>query len=161
MRLLIETVVLVLLLGCNQEHFQKISDEELLRHIVEDDWPDLNDLEILNFEGVEISLDSLMKLEVTGQYFEDFYVNRRGELVRIVIRERTPKDEKLLAIINENAIGKPIREEGSELNPVTTDCLKKTILLQEVFDKDQGMRKGVSNIDSNIDHGNLEIVVSL
>ena len=145
---------ILLFLSCDDDNLKKIGEEELINRIVENRMPNPEDVEIYNLSGNSITLDSLKSLERTGRYFEDFYVNKNGEVVRIVIREKTPEDELLITKINKKF------NEPRDLKTVDIDCEDKINILQSVFDKDQEMRRGENSIDPEIDHENLEIIVS-
>lgn len=154
MKLVIQIVFILIILSCNNSNLKKIADEELINMIVKNRMPNPEDIEIYNMSGNAITLDSLKSLEITGKYFEDFYANKNGEIVRIVIRDKTSKDELLIARINKKL------NEAPELKPVDIDCDDKINILQTVFDRDQEMRRGENSIDPQIDHENLEIIVS-
>lgn len=151
---LIQIILLVFLLGCKQNELKLISEDALLEMINSDNMPDPSGITLKNADGHEISLDSLKTLELTGKYFEDFYINEVGDVKEIVIRKRTAKDEILIARI----IGD--KNKTPELKTVEIDCADKVNILQSVFERDQGMRKAGNRVDRQIDHENLEIIVS-
>lgn len=154
MKLVIQIVSILIILSCNDNNLKRVGDEELINMIVENRMPNPEDIEIYNLSGNAITSDSLKSLEVTGKYFEDFYANKNGEIVRIVIRDKTSKDELLIARINKKL------NESPALKTVDIDCEDKIDILQSVFDRDQEMRRGEKSIDPLIDHENLEIIVS-
>ena len=153
----LQIILLIFLLGCKQNDLKLISEDALLEMITSNNMPDPSSVKLKNAEGHEISLDSLKTLELTGKYFEDFFINEAGEVKEIVIRKRTAKDDVLIARI------KGVQREMNivpELKPVEIDCADKVNLLQNVFDRDQKIRKPGNEKDPQIDLENLEIIVS-
>ncbi|MEJ1222922.1 DUF6624 domain-containing protein [Sediminicola sp. 1XM1-17] len=147
-------VLLFILVGCQERQLQKITEKDLIDRMVNQEIPELSEISILTEDGDIISVDSLRTLEKSKAYFGDFYVNKKNEIVQIVIREKTGEDEKLIHRLNQKL------NEGPEVKTVNIDCNNKVNLLQRVFDRDQEMRRGKSQIDPKIDHENLEIIVS-
>ena len=154
MNRIILAILIFTLIGCVENKLKQIEESDLINRIVNQEMPDPSTVKIVTKEGTEISVDSLKLLERTGKYFEDFYVNGKNEIIQIVIREKTEDDEKLIAKINRKL------NEGPEVKSVDVNCSDKVNLLQEVFNRDQEMRRGDSIIDPKIDHENLEIIVS-
>lgn len=154
MKLLIHILIVLLLLGCKQTTLKQINEDDLIDRIIQDKMPEPESIKDIQFNGHQISLDSLKKLERTEEYFEDFFVNEEGEIVKVVVRDKTPEDEIFIAKINRRF------NEGPPLVSVDIDCNDKVNILQRVYERDQGMRTDGSGIDSDIDHQNLEIVVS-
>lgn len=154
MNRIILAILILTLIGCTEKKLKQIKESDLINRIINQEMPDPSTVKIVTKGGVEISLDSLKSLERTGEYFEDFYVDDKNEIIKIVVREKTEDDEKLINKINQKL------NEGPEVKSVEVDCNDKVNILQEVFDRDQGMRRGENNIDPKIDHENLEIIVS-
>jgi len=154
MKQILNLLIIISLSGCKQDSLKLISDDELIRRIVENEMPKPEDVQIFDVQNNVISKDSLTTLESSGKYFEDFYVNEKGKIVKIVTRLKTAKDEELIAKINQKL------NQPSALKSVEIDCTDKINILQHVFDRDQKMRQNGGQIDSKIDHENLEIVVS-
>ena len=92
--------------------------------------------------------------EVRQYYYMDNYVNEAGEVVEIVLR-RGGEEAKVFQQKVTDAF-----KEGPELKTVEVDCADKVNLLQEVFDRDQSMRRGNNRPDPKIDHQNMEIIAS-
>lgn len=136
---------------------QKLSEEQLLERIVANNMPDpeSNSIAIQTAEGVSISLDSLKKLENTGQYFEDFYADQAGVIRKVVVRKKTAADDAFLRKLQQAMNPAP------EVQQVDINCAETGPLLDEVLRSDQGMRQAGSTVDPQQDHRNLEIVVSI
>jgi len=154
MNRIILTIFILTIISCKENKLKQIEESDLINRIVNQEMPDPSTVKIVTEEGIEISSDSFLVLAETGKYFQDFYVGDKNDIVKIINREKTIDDEKLIAKINQKL------NEGPEVKSVEVDCNDKVNLLQEVFDRDQGMRRGDSNIDPKIDHENLEIIVS-
>ncbi|MBK9256927.1 MAG: hypothetical protein IPM42_15705 [Saprospiraceae bacterium] len=148
--------IILVSIACDQkEKLTKLSDEKLIERIVGRNLPTPDQVIIKNAEGNVISIDSMTRLEETGQYFEDFYVNEKGQFKVIVIRKKTSADDILIARINEALNPK------KEVNMVDINCDDKKRILQNILVSDQKMRQGNADIDPETDHKNLEIVISL
>ena len=154
MKIILISLFFTLIVSCNQSDLAKLDDSELIDRIANKQLPDFSEIEIRNGLGETISFDSLKILEFTGEYFEDFYVNHKDEVVKLVIRNKTDADEILLAKINEKL------NEGPEVKIVDINCEDKISLLNKVYDRDQGMRRGAAQFDPSVDHENLEIIIS-
>ncbi|HMS67198.1 MAG TPA: hypothetical protein PKD18_03640 [Saprospiraceae bacterium] len=154
MKIIIYTIFALTSVGCYQNNLKQISEEELIKRIVSQKMPAPEKLSFYNSYGNEISFDSVKSLESTNLYFEDFYVNSNNEIVRLVIRPKTDKDDILISKINKEL------DLGPRLNKVKIDCADKANILQKLHDRDQEMRMGDAKINPQIDHENLEIVVS-
>lgn len=154
---LISTLIVLSFIGCQQNSIEQISDDELVKRALENSIPEPDELQILNSLGDEISSDSLKVLIFSGEYFNDFYVDRNNKIVQIRVREKTKKDDELIAKINQKIVE---LEEARVLKTVHINCSDKVNILQNVFDRDQAMRTSTTKIDPEIDHENLEIIVS-
>jgi hypothetical protein len=154
MNRIILTIVILGLIGCTENKLRQIEESDLISRIVNQEMPDPSTVKIVTKEGVEISSDSFLILARTENYFQDFFVNDQNEIVKMVNREKTKEDEQLIAKINLKM------NEGPEVKSIEIDCNDKVNLLQEVFDRDQGMRRGDNPIDPKIDHENLEIIIN-
>ncbi|NRB64381.1 MAG: hypothetical protein HRU40_15365 [Saprospiraceae bacterium] len=147
-------ILILTLIGCSEGKLQQIQEAELISRIVNQEMPDPSTVKIVTKEGTELSVDSSRLLLKTDAYFQDFYVNDKNEIIQVVIREKTEADEELINKINQKL------SEGPEVKPVEVNCNNKVDLLQEVFDRDQKMRRGELGIDPKVDHENLEIIIS-
>ena len=154
MNRIILTIVILGLIGCTENKLRQIEESDLISRIVNQEMPDPSSVKIVTKEGVEISSDSFLILARTENYFQDYFVNDQNEIAKIVNREKTKEDEQLIAKINLKM------KEGPEVKSIEIDCNDKVNLLQEVFDRDQGMRRGYNPIDPKIDHENLEIIIN-
>lgn len=99
-------------------------------------------------------MDSLQQLPNPESLAPDYYQNSSGNIVECVIRKSTEKDDEL------NKKLKKAYDEGPDVNTVEINCDDKIQILNDVFDRDQGMRRDGGTIDPKIDHQNLEIIVS-
>lgn len=138
------------------EDLIKMEAEEFIERVVNNNMPNPEEVKIFDEEGNEISLDSLKKLELTDEYFEDFYKDKTGKVQKVVVRKKTEEDDKLI-----RKIARIMQEKNSpEVKMVEVDCNKKEEILQRVYERDQEMRINSGQVDPAIDHENLEIVVS-
>jgi hypothetical protein len=153
-------LLMPLLVGCqNEPQLQKLGEEELLERIVSRDMPDpeSDSVVIQTADGTVISLDSLKKLENTGQYAEDFYANPDGAIRRVVVRKKTAADDAFM-----RKVARALQADAApEVRQMDVDCDNIGSLLDEVLRSDQAMRQEGSSIDPQQDHRNLEVVVSL
>lgn len=133
----------------------KLPEDELVRRIQNNQLPPPETVTLKNEVGEIISLETLRSLERQGGYFEDFYVNKDGEIVEIVIRKATDANRRLLARLHKD------RNDDWEVRPVEVDCSDQANVLQKVLEADQGIRKGETGRGPDTDLRNLEIVVSL
>jgi hypothetical protein len=133
----------------------KLPEDELVRRIQNNQLPPPETVTLKNEAGEIISLETLRSLERQGGYFEDFYVNKDGEIVEIVIRKATDADRRLLARLHKD------RNDDWKVRPVEVDCSDQANVLQKVLEADQGIRKGETGRGPDTDLRNLEIVVSL
>ena len=154
MNRLIFILFIFTIVGCSENNLRQITELELINRIVNQNMPDPSKVKIVTKDGAEISIDSLKSLEESGKYFEDFYVNDKNEIVQILVRKKTKDDQKLIFKINQKL------NEGPEIQLIEVNCDDKVNILQKVFERDQGMRRGGNNINPEIDHENLEIIVS-
>ena len=154
MNRIIFAILVFTLVSCSEGKLKQIQEADLIDRIVNGEMPDPSTVRIVMKEGGEISLDSLKVLEQSGEYFQDFYVDEKNEITQIVIREKTDDDTRLINKINERL------NAGRDVKPVEINCDDRVNILQDVFDRDQEMRRGEKEIDPNIDHENLEIVIS-
>ena len=89
-------------------------------------------------------------------YIGDQYVNDLGEVIEIVLRKVTPKDQDLLVSLQEAF------DEGVPIALIEIDCEKLPELLEAVLESDQGQRQGENDLDdASIDRKNQQIVVSV
>jgi len=154
MNRIIFAILVFTLVSCSEGKLKQIQEADLIDRIVNGEMPDPSTVRIVMKEGGEISLDSLKVIEQSGEYFQDFYVDEKNEITQIVIREKTDDDTRLINKINERL------NAGRDVKPVEINCDDRVNILQDVFDRDQEMRRGEKEIDPNIDHENLEIVIS-
>lgn len=140
--------------GCRDRPLRKMDEQTLIDRIASNQLPDPGEITIKNPDGHIISVEALRKLEMTGEYFEDFYVNQENQIVEIVVRKKTEADEAFLKQVNARINAPP------KLQNVAVDCRDKANILQEVFNRDQAMRQPGQQIDPQTDLENLEIVVN-
>ncbi len=123
-------IVLVVLLEC-KDKLTLISENTLIEKIVAKDLPEPDRLAIIDPHGNTISVDSLKELELTGRYFEDFYVNKRNEIRELRVRLKTADDDIFLAKVSQKL--NPARE----VRKIEIDCQKQVDLLHQVYELDQ------------------------
>lgn len=154
-------VLLVMLsLSCSQQNeyvpkgLEKVEKAEMLERAMNFNFPDVGKIIFKNESGIVITMDSLEKVKNPEEFAQDYYKDDKGEIVEIIIRKATEDDKlfhrKLLEAIN----------DGPELREVDVNCAEKTTILQNVFEKDQALRRE-KRIDRKLDHENLEIITSL
>lgn len=148
---LIFTVVLI---SCQGDGLKPIKEDVLIERIANQNLPSPANVVIKSISGEVITIDSLQKLEMTGNYTEDYYVDKTGEIKEIVIRRKTLKDEEFLAKLSQRLNRAPI------LKVVEIDCADKVNILQTAYDNDQNNRKAGVDIDPEMDLQNLETIVS-
>ncbi|MEM6379892.1 MAG: DUF6624 domain-containing protein [Bacteroidota bacterium] len=147
---------LLLLVACQPASpLEKIDEDVLIQKILNNDMPNPESLLIKNLQGERISVDSLRAMESTGKYFEDFYVDQTGTIKEVIVREKTAADDSFFKKMSRLINPEPIVQER------TINCNEKGILLDSVYTRDQAMRQTGQKIDRDIDHDNLEIVVSI
>ena len=113
---------------------------------------------IKNTSGVIISMDSAMAMGQTLKWAMDPYVNAQGEVIEVIIRERTPEDSLFELQMIE------VFEEVYNQEPTVTiqdvDCSDLKNILTELWKKDQKNREnGIPDFD--VDFKNLEVAVSI
>ena len=147
-------IVVLVGMSCGNDNLRKLSEDDLIERIANRQLPNPQDVVIKNDAGQILSMQDLVAYEHTGKYFQDFYVDSKGDIVEIVARPKTAEDEKLIERIKERLRQPP------KLKKVEIDCSDKVNILQNLFDRDQELRKPGRQIDANVDFENLEIVVS-
>lgn len=156
MKILTALISLFLIIGCQQNELKIIAEDDLINLIVKNEMPDFEKIEIFNQDGLKISLDSLKKLSLKNKMGADYYINKNHKVVKMVVRKRTAKDDKLQAKINK----KYGEIKNQEIKPVEIICKNKVHILQEVYNRDQNMRIGKSPYNAQVDHENLELIIS-
>lgn len=147
-------IFLCSLLACREQGLRPIKEEALIDLIVDNKLPSPENVILKSASGEIISLDSLQKLELTGNYTEDYYVDGSGEIKEIVIRKKTLKDEAFLAKLSQRLNRPPV------LKKVEIDCADKVNILQRAYENDQRNRMEGTDVDPETEHQNLEIIVS-
>ena len=152
-------MLVLFLLSCSQQNeylpegLVKVSNEEMLDRAMNFNFPDLKRITFKNQAGQEIIMDSLKRIKDPAVFAQDYYKNDKGEIVEIIIRKASEEDKlfhrKLLTVIN----------DGPELKKVEIVCTEKVKILQDVFERDQNLRR-VKKVDRRVDHENLEIITS-
>jgi len=144
--------------SCTQAKLSKMGDDDLIERTIAHQIPSLEELELLDLNHNSISTDSFSALVSDTNYFPDFYVNKKSEIVQVRVRKRNNEDLFLL-----EKLQKRIREvdEAVVVNKIEIDCTQKRHLLIDVFNRDQAMRNGTMEFDEQKEHMNLEIILSL
>lgn len=158
--IVIVCALLIFLLGCKQDKIQqlptltKVSEEQLIRDTKNHKFPDLEKVVFKTIEGETIPKGSLPKIMRDESMVPDYYQNSEGIIMEAVIRRSTARDKEL---------GKKLHaafNEGPDVNIREVNCNNKSQILNDIFEKDQSMRRDGGNIDPKVDHDNLEIIVS-
>lgn len=153
-------ILVILSFSCSQineyspKDLVKVTKAEMLERARNFKFPDVRKITFKNDKGQVITMDSLEKIRNPEEFAQDYYKDDEGDIVEIIIRKASEDDKifhrKLLKVIN----------DGPEPQRVEVDCAKKKTILQDVFERDQALRKE-KRIDRKIDHENLEIITSL
>jgi hypothetical protein len=164
-------LVIVALVGCrNSQNYKPsnltlVTPEQQIDNARNHNLPDPNIFVTKNQKGEVLSIEDLQKLENPESFGVDYYQNEDGVVVEAVLRESRESDKELndaiIAVFQEEAefiIATP--QEDPELKIIELDCEGKSQFLSDVYDRDQGMRSDSGTIDSQIDHENLEIIIS-
>ena len=103
-----------------------------------------------------IPVDSLWKMYPYGleNYFADHYLNEGGEVVEIVFRRGGNSAQLFQQKIKE------AYNESPELRKIKVDCADQANLLNDVYRRDQFMKRGITLFDLQVDHQNFEILAS-
>jgi hypothetical protein len=142
--------------SCNSSpKLEKMSVKEYVKRAVKNDFPSPDSIIIKDIAGKVLTKDEMISMYEQGGITSDFYKNKKGEVVEVVVRKSTPEDQEIEAQINKKLKAGP---------PVTVsqiDCEKIIPLLDEAYRRDQEIRKAGVDYDAMVDHKNLELVVSI
>lgn len=152
-----------LIFSCNQNTFYK---PDGLRELTLDELIDIekgikeykrNNTVYKNMYGQVLSKDSLNKVKYgcfNHIYFAK-YINKKNEIVEIVLRPTTQKDLEAKAQISLSW------EKEHKVKIVEIDCNKIGQILDTIYELDQGMRQNGNSIDSAIEHQILNKAISI
>lgn len=140
--------------GYKPSNLTKVSEKQLINNAKNHQFPDPEKIVFKNLKGEVVSLDSIQQLPNPESLAPDYYQNLSGEIVECVIRKSTEKDDELNKKIEKSY------HEGPDVKTVDINCDDKIQILNDVFERDQGMRRDGGKIDPKKDHQNLEIIVS-
>jgi hypothetical protein len=153
-------LLIATLAGCgNSQNYRPsnltlLTPEQQIINVRNHNLPDPNTLVTKNQKGEILSIEDVEKIENLESYTVDYYQDEHGVVVEAVLRKLRESDKELQASIF------AAFQEELEVKRVELDCEDKSQFLSEVYERDQGIRTDSSVIDSNIDHENLEIIVS-
>lgn len=136
------------------ENLSKISQEDMLTRFKNRDLPNQEDVVFKSPDGMEITLDSLMKIKNPQDFAQDFYQTENGQIQEVILRPATEVDKAFASLLEKTF------EEGPDVHLVEVNCDDKVRLLQEIFDRDQAMRQPGAQYDPKVEHENLEIIIS-
>lgn len=151
----------VALIGCNSTQtykpakLVKVSEEQLIQDAKNHLSPNLEKIVFKNSEGEILALEKVYTMMDPEIFVPDYYKNAEGIVVEAVIRRTTPKDKELIKKLQ------AAFEEGPDINFVKINCANKKHILNDVYEKDQSMRRSGGIFNPKIDHQNLEIIISL
>ncbi|MEZ4993069.1 MAG: DUF6624 domain-containing protein [Saprospiraceae bacterium] len=153
--LLIVLAILVLV-GCRDapEQLIPLPYEDLVSWMQKGQTPSFEKAVFKNMAGRTIPIDSVTNMMKSGQYFQDFYVNAKGEVLEVRIRKRTPKDDTLLNDLY-NGVG------NSEIVIRDVDCSNQRTLLEQVGMRAYLVRQNGIVTDFDANRQNLETVMSI
>jgi hypothetical protein len=150
-------LLIIISYSCQGDKLEKIEDEALIKAILDNTLPPPEEVVFKNEKGQEISYEEFQKAQQEGDLFEDYYVDKEGNITEIIIREKKEQDEELLSKIN-----KALEAKGDikEVPDLPINCDDKANILQTAFEKDQNMRRSNAGIDPDIDKENLITIVN-
>lgn len=163
--LIILSAILNCSIGCinnTQSKLIKVDNETLMKWVKTKTFPMPANLLVYDSTGRSIDIDSLYLQVNPRDIKRDYYVNIKGDLVKMVLYKATEKDKEFFDLMNnlESKVSNKPNKENIILVPV--DCSDKKNILEAVFKRDQQNREnGLEGIDEGIDQLNLQIVVSL
>ena len=134
MKKLILPVVFFVLLSCNDSNLQQVPYEEYLTLMMSNQMPPPADIVIKDEFGNVIDVDSFSVLQRNHGYFDQFYKNKKGEIVEYKL------------------VKQPSFKE------VEIDCSRAGIILDSLYKIDQSIR---TKFDPRKDYSNLEMVYNI
>jgi len=146
----------ILIIACNTTPtLEKMTDKEYVKRAVNNNFPSPDAIIIKDIHGKVLSKEEMFALYEEGKYTTDFYKNKKGEIVEVIVRLSTPADQKLEAEINRKL------NAGPPITISDIDCTKISPLLDEAFRRDQEIRKTEEAYDKSVDRKNLELILSI
>ena len=146
----------LIIIACNSSPtLMKMSDKEYVKRALKNDFPSPDSIIIKDILGNIMTKDEMIIAYEQGGLTTDFYKNKKGDIVEVVVRKSTIADQDLEAQINKKLNAAP---------PVTVsqiDCENVNSLLDEAYRRDQEIRKEGVDYDGMVDHKNLELVISI
>ena len=136
------------------KNLRKITADELIARARKRSVFNIDKITIKDSLGNEIKKEETAKLD-HNLFFADYYADRNGDIVEVVIRKATQPDRELIKRINE------AMEEGEEIVLVDIPCDNARFVLEQIHDIDQQNRTNNKEIDPNIDRDNQSRVVSI
>jgi hypothetical protein len=152
----------IVIFSCNNNEkykpngLRQVSQKELLENAEKRQTYNYDNAVYKNENGIEISLDSVKKLNVE-EWTADSYANDNNEVKELILRKANEKNkefQKKVSAIYQKEIVEPVI-------PIEIDCNNVEEILNKVHSLDQDMRTNGNGIDPNIDRENLVTIVSL
>lgn len=134
MKSLLPIFMLLTLLGCSNSDLQELSYEEYQTLIMTGAVPELDQITIRDEQGAQIAVNSFMKLQKGGDYFDRFFKNEEGEIVAYQLDPKPP------------------------FRDLPIECERATVVLDSIYALDQAR---MEKYDPRQDYSNLEIVVNI
>ncbi|MCE7994513.1 MAG: hypothetical protein HEP71_21190 [Roseivirga sp.] len=141
--------------GYTPEGLRKLTSEELIEKAKHWELVPYQTMTLKNSEGATISFDSLLSLWQVNPMAVDSYVNENDSIVEGVIRLSTPED----SILNQQIM--VAYNTGPDAKSVKVNCEDLKSILDDLYEKDQGSRKGGSAPHPAEDFKYLEIAISI
>ena len=154
-------LALIVLLNTNCKtklpKYKTLDEERLFEMTLNEELPDPASLTIRDVSGGIIDKDSLISLQMTGDYFVDFMLDEGDNIVEGLIRPITAEDKDFILRIN------IAYNEGPPPEDVDLDCDNLDTVLREVERLDQAVRSGgeIKEEWGDVDQSNLDIVLNI
>ncbi len=129
--------------------------KEYVKRAVKNDFPSPDSIIIKDIMGNIMTKDEMITAYEQGGLTTDFYKNKKGDIVEVVVRKSTPGDQEIEAQINKKL------NAGPPVTVTQIDCDNVKPLLDEAYRRDQEIRKEGVVYDAMVNHKNLELVISV
>lgn len=134
MKIFLRFFTLLLFTSCQNSGLQKLNYSEYQDLILSRDMPELSEITIRDEHGQVISVDSMMSLHHSGEYFDRFFKDGKGQVVAYQLEP------------------KPVFRD------IPIACDRVGLLLDSVYLIDQQIRQ---RFDPRQDYANMEIVANV
>jgi len=147
-------IFLLAFVSCkNEGTLRKLNYDEMYKRFEEKKFL-TKETNLYDTKGKLLSHDTLEKC-LPDKFFVDYYVNKRNEVIKAVLRPATPEDIAFFNKVNRMLLNPKYKRKEVKIN-----CSKKDEYLKRALYRDQKIRKESGNLIS-IDHTNLDTVSSI